>query len=137
MKINKVIEIENNNISRSIVRLNNALIDRNKNCDVLFYRRNPVKLINKRNDQWSIAFAYGSPGITGLTKNAIGIDYDTADALGISFKNTEVDIKIKKANSLDLWLWYLNHPDNSIAFNTKVTLVALILGFISLLVSFI
>lgn len=136
MEFNRIIEIENRNISRSIVRLNNALIDRSKSNKKLFYRRNPVKITNENNGQWSIAFAYGSPGIKGLTKKTIGIDYDTADVLGIKEGEFNLKIKLTKANCLDVWLWYLNHPDHNISFNTKVALIALIISVISLITTF-
>lgn len=136
MEFNKVIEIDNHNISRSIVRFNNTLIDRTKKSKTLFHRRSPLKITNKNNGQWSIAFAYGSPGIKGLTKKTIGIDYDTADVLGIALNDTAINVEVKRAKSFDLWSWYLNHPDHFIAFNTKVTLVALVLGIVSLLITF-
>lgn len=132
----RILVDKDSNTSRSLVRFNNMFIDKRKKCSKRFYRREPVKIINKTNGQWSIAFASGSAGIKGLNRSSIQIDYDTADMLGLSMSNESCSLCVMRANPLDMLIWYLHHPEHHVMFNTRITVVAFALGLISFAITF-
>ncbi|MUJ20325.1 hypothetical protein [Aliivibrio fischeri] len=133
MIFSSITEIEGN-VSRSIVRFNNCLIDKKKIDKHKFFRREPIKIINVVTKEWVIAYAAGSSGIKGLTKSTIAIDYDTADLLGINFKE-EVNIQVKRASYYDCLKWFTFHPDKNQQIATHFGLVGVAFGFLGLIIS--
>ncbi|AZL83447.1 hypothetical protein EIJ81_00845 (plasmid) [Aliivibrio salmonicida] len=133
MIFTSITEIDGN-LSRSIVRFNNYLIDKKKRNKQKFFRREPIKIINVDTKEWVIAYAAGSSGIKGLTLSTIAIDYDTADQLGLNFKE-EVNIQVNRASYFDCLKWFTFHPDKNQQIATHFGLVGVAFGFLGLIIS--
>jgi hypothetical protein len=92
------------------------------NCE-LFFRRKPLKITNTANKQWAIADCLGSGGVKGLTKSTLGLEYDTADLLGVRI-GKQCELQVKHATYVDMLVWSWKHPD----FMTRMANQHMILG---------
>ena len=138
MKFDKAIQLtdKDSGVSIAIARLNNTLIDKSKTDKSKFFRRQAVKITNRENGYWTLRYCMGSAGLKGLSKNAIAIDYDAADSLGIRF-NQPVDLLVEKASYFRALSWYMRHPDQSVRMNTHLAVLGAALGAVGLVLSII
>lgn len=134
LNVLKVIELLDGNYSNPRVRLNNFHLDKSKTNKDKFFRREPLIIINKNNGKWVIACCLGSPGIKGLTKDAIGLEYDSADMLGIKF-HQECNLVIKKAPFLKRLQWYWSHPDQATQLAMQMSIIGTVFGTIAFIQS--
>lgn len=132
---NKVIRLfeQDAGPSKSIVRLNNSLIDSTRTKKYRFFRREAV-IIQHGNKQ-VLRFVMGNPGtIKGLTRDAIAIDYDGFDMLELTYPTSEnVSIQVRKASLLEVYRWYWNNPDMYARVSTRVAISGWAIGLLGLL----
>ncbi|NMT03675.1 hypothetical protein HKB22_01840, partial [Vibrio parahaemolyticus] len=98
MKIESVVRLpmEDSGLGHNIVRLNNRNVDSKRKDPNRFFRREPVVIYNPHNGTKVIRYVMGNPGTMSITKNAVGLDYDAVDALGVKFKE-EVSLEMRRA----------------------------------------
>jgi hypothetical protein len=118
---------EDSGLQHSIVRLNNSHIR-------TVGRRTPLIILNGK--RWVIRYSMGNGGtVKNLTKNAIALDYDAICDLGVRF-GQPVNLKVRKASVFESMSWLLNSPDLNIRLNTRFALLGVVLGLVSLIISF-
>lgn len=77
----------------------------------------------------------GNPGtVKGLVKDALAIDYDGFDALGIKYPKSTVALVVRKARNLEIAMWYWKHPDINTRVNARIAMSGWIVGFIGLVI---
>lgn len=133
MKISKVVPlpIADSGIQHGIVRFNNAFIGKQK-----IPRRTPVVIRNRKTNEWTIRYALGNSGnIQGLTKNVIALDYDAMNELGISSRQP-CELEIKPASLIQSMHWLMTSPDLNVRLNTRFAVLGAMLGFVSLVITF-
>lgn len=109
------IELPDGDFARPVVRVHNAYIDATKQDKNKFFRREPVVIKNPDNGTWTLAICIGAGGTKGVTKQSVGINYDTADILGVKFHSKEpLNLVIQRASMWRKVYWYLNHPDHGV-----------------------
>lgn len=117
-------------MQRSIVRFNNSRIGKNK-----ISRRTAMFIQNKANGQWTIRYAMGNAGnVKGLTKEAIALDYDAVNELGITF-STPVQLEVKKSDLVRSMLWLATSPNLNVRLSFRFAILGAVLGLISLAIS--
>ena len=131
-----VVRLENVDagISNSIVRLSNSMIDAKRIDRKCFFRREPLLIRNPDNGSSIIRFGMGSNGLKGLTKDAIALDYDATDALGVTFKS-EVNLEVKRASRRQVYLWFYNHPDLLVQISSRLAMFGAVMGLMGLGIS--
>lgn len=99
MKILTVVRLpsEDSGLQNSIVRLHNRNIDSKRKDRNRFFRREPVMICNSANGASVLRYVMGTPGGISITKNAVALDYDAIDVLGVRF-NDLVELEIGRAH---------------------------------------
>ena len=135
IQVNQPIELNSHDsgIHQSIVRLNNQYIDSKRKNKDKFFRREPVIVTNTENGNSVLRYVMGQSNYLGMTKRAIGLDYDAIDALGSGF-HQEVKFSVRKATILEVYQWLSKHPDLSIQLSIKLGLVGAFLGILGFIV---
>lgn len=133
MQIKKVVRLPeaDSGLQHNIVRVNNRLIDANKQDRSRFFRREPVVIINSGNGSKVLRYVMGNPGL-GISKDALALDYDAVDALGITY-HAETDLEIRRASRREVWQWFWKHPDQGIQLSIKLGVMGAILGVLGFL----
>ena len=124
----------------SIIRLHNRHLDAKKRDPQRFWRREAVVVKNLDNGQSIVRMVLGSSGVRNLTLNAIAIDYDGMDALGLSqtaYQDDQLQIEVRKANDLDVIRYYWNHPDIGYRTAHRIAAISFAMGTIGLLLGFV
>jgi len=115
VRFSQCIELPDGDFARPIVRLPNIMVDATKRDRTKFFRREPVVIKNLDNGCWTIALCLGAGTTKGITKQCLGIEYDTADILGINiYSKVEKQLVVQRASMFRKILWYLNHPDHGV-----------------------
>jgi hypothetical protein len=135
IEVNRVIPLpdEDSGMDHSIVRVNNRNIDSEKMDTSRFFRRQPLIIKNKANNRRILRYVMGHKHLS-IKLNEIAIDYDGIDALGISYK-TQVDLVCRKARYHEVIIWFWNHPDLGLSLATRLGVLGLGLGVISLVLA--
>jgi hypothetical protein len=68
----------------------------------------------------------GNPGLS-ISKDALALDYDAVDALGITY-HEDTYLEIRRASRLEVWQWFWRHPDQGIQLSIKLGVMGAILG---------
>ncbi|HGS5039446.1 TPA: hypothetical protein ACMDS2_003544 [Vibrio parahaemolyticus] len=131
MKIESVVRLpmEDSGLGHNIVRLNNRNVDSKRKDPNRFFRREPVVIYNPDNGTKVIRYVMGNPGTMSITKNAVGLDYDAVDALGVKFKE-EVSLEMRRARWWEIYQWFWFHPDFSIRLSIRLGVVGALLGIL-------
>jgi len=138
MEMQKVVRLpekEDPHFAASIVRLHSSHIDARKKNRNKYFRREAVIIKNRETGQWIVRMVLGSKGISGLTRDALALDYDGIDALGYTqavFAGEPVDLEITRANDWDVIRYYWNHPDIGYRTAHRITAISFGLGLIGL-----
>lgn len=136
MEINSIIRlpVEDSGPQINAVRMHNMHIDSKKTDHTRFFRREAVLIQNPENGNKVIRYIMGNPGSLSIRKDSVAIDYDAADALGVSFKQP-VTLMMRRANLWEVIQWLWNHQDYAVQLSTKLGLVGAVLGVAGLLLS--
>lgn len=121
--------MEDSGLGHNIVRLNNRNVDSKRKDPNRFFRREPVVIYNPDNGTKVIRYVMGNPGTMSITKNAVGLDYDAVDALGVKFKE-EVSLEMRRARWWEIYQWFWFHPDFSIRLSIRLGVVGALLGIL-------
>jgi hypothetical protein len=113
-------------INQAIVRIYPGRLDRTKRDPARFKRRQAVLIVNADTSAETLRFVMGASH-GGVKKNAVSLDYDAIDALGISFKQS-VTLKVRPATKYEILRHYLEHPDMSIQVAMRLALWGITLG---------
>lgn len=133
-KFSSCVELLDGDFARPVVRINNSYIDAAKKNKSKFFRREPVVIKNLSNGSWTLALCFGAGNTKGITKQSVGIEYDTADILGVKFHSKEhLNLVIHRASIWRKVYWYLNHPDHGIRTSMWFAITGLISFFDSML----
>ncbi|HEP8970320.1 TPA: hypothetical protein VDU83_002658 [Pseudomonas aeruginosa] len=124
---------EDSGIQNSIVRFHNSRMDSKKADKSRFFRREPLMIINPETGARVLRVAMGNPGLEGIVKNGVGLDYDAVDALGVRF-NRDVKLEVRRATILDVYQWYWQHPDVGLRLSSRLGIVGGILGVLGFVV---
>jgi hypothetical protein len=137
----RVLPLENENdigIQKAIVRLHNSRVDVSKADPTRFSRREAVVLTNPANGASTLRFVMGvGAGISGFHKNAIAMDYDGRDGLGVTLGDVDPHVEVRKASTLEVYRHFLNHPDAGYRVATQLGVLGAGLGLLSLVITFI
>lgn len=132
---NKVVQLkrEDAGLQRSIVRLHNQRVHKGQRVGGGLFRRNqPVAILQPDTKAKVIRFVMGTgSGVAGVTRDAIMLDYDAIDALGVPF-DKPVELTVRAASFMEVLRWYYNHPDMGQRLSTRLGVTGAVLGFISL-----
>lgn len=123
---------EDSGYQHCIVRMNNHHIDSKRRDKNRFFRRDAVMIINPENRQKVLRYAMGQAAYTGMTKEAIGIDYDAMDSLGVRY-GQDVHLVIRPASRLEVYGWLSQHPDLNIRVSVKLGIAGSVLGVMGFL----
>ena len=119
-------------LHNSIVRLHNLHIDSKKKDHSRFFRRSAVVIINSQTGEKILRYVMGNPGGISISKYSAALDYDAVDALGITFKH-DVSLSIRKANTIEVYRWFLSHPDLAVRLSIRLGVVGSVLGVLGFL----
>lgn len=119
-------------VMASVVRVHPSRVDAHKRSEGKIFRREPVVLRNPETGLSTIRFALGAGGLNLRSPNAIGIDHDTADALGICSLNNNraVEITVSPASYFRVVRYFLTHPDWGYRVATHLGFGGLVFGVI-------
>lgn len=119
-------------VMASVVRVHPSRVDAHKRVKGKIFRREPVVLHNLETGLRTIRFALGAGRMDLRSPNAIGIDHDTADALGICSIKTKrtVEVTVSPASYLRVVLYFMKHPDWGYRVATHLGLGGLIFGVV-------
>lgn len=117
-------------ISHSIVRVNNSMVDSKKQDRNRFFRREALLIKNLDNDASIIRFVMGSNSLKGLTKDAIALDYDATDTLGIETYTDNCNLSVQRATRWQLYMWFYNHPDLLIQISSRLAIFGALMGIL-------
>lgn len=134
MKIEMVVPLpaEDSGLQHSIARFHNFNMDSQRQDQTRFFRREPVVIVNPETKVKVLRYAMGNPGGISITKQAIALDYDAVEALGVSFKGA-VDLEVRRAKRWEVWQWFWNHRDQSVQLSIKLGVVGTVLGVMGFL----
>ncbi len=125
---------EDAGLTNSIVRLNNIHIG---NPDGRITRRTPLVIINSESKQWTLRYAMGNGGtVKGLNKDVLALDYDAICDLGIRYKR-DANLIVRKASLIESTRWLICSPDLNVRLNTRFALLGVVLGLVSLVITFV
>lgn len=135
ISINGVVRLpdKDSGVSLSIARLNNIHIDSTKTNSKKFFRRQALHIKNKKDGQSILRYVMGHSSLS-IKRNQIALDYDGVDALGLTY-NEECDLAVRKANYLEIIFWYVDHADAGMALSTRLGLLGVFLGVLSLVLA--
>lgn len=71
----------------------------------------------------------GTPGGISITKNAVALDYDAIDVLGVRF-NDQVELELKRASSAEIYKWFWFHPDLNVRISIRLGITGGVLGIL-------
>lgn len=120
-------------IDKAIVRIYSGRIDASKTDPARFRRRQPVLLINEDTGGRTLLFAMGAGAVRGISRSAVGIDYDARDALGLCYRDggdTVSNITVRPASYRDIVRHYWGHPDMGYQVSIRIGLLGLSLGLL-------
>lgn len=119
-------------VMASVVRVHPSRVDAHKRSKGKIFRREPVILHNRATGLQTIRFALGAGGLNLRSPNAIGIDHDTADALGIcsGAKSKEVEVIVSPASYFRVVFYFIKHPDWGYRVATHLGLGGLVFGIV-------
>lgn len=131
MKILTVVRLpsEDSGLQNSIVRLHNRNIDSKRKDRSRFFRREPVVICNRANGASVLRYVMGTPGGISITKNAVALDYDAIDVLGVRF-NDQVELELKRASSAEIYKWFWFHPDLNVRISIRLGITGGVLGIL-------
>lgn len=123
-------------VGKYVVRVHNTRMARREGLSSGFLRNTPVVVRNLEDPAlWFVAVARGcGPGIEGMTRDTVMIDYDQSEMLGIRTK-TNLRISITKASFWDMTKWYWFHPDPGQMVNNRWGITGTVLGAAGLLLA--
>lgn len=114
-------------IHNAIIRLNSSWIDATRQDRGKFFRRDALIILEPHTGLKTLRYAMGAAGLKGVTKDAIALDYDAVDALGISF-NSPVQLQVRRASVIEVYTWFWEHPDLSVQLSIRLGVVGAVLG---------
>lgn len=120
-------------LQHSIVRFHNCNIDSKRKDRSRFFRREALIIRNPQTRARVLRYAMGNPGTVSIVKKGISVDYDAVDALGVRF-NREVNLQVKRANLLEVYAWFWQHPDMALRLSIRLGVMGGILGVLGFLV---
>ena len=124
-------------VVQSIVRLHNSRIDASRADPARFYRRDALAIRNPANGALVIRMAMGSGGgIKGLNRDALALDYDATDALGIPMTGP-CSLQVRRARLDQLVRHFWSHPDLGHRISMRLAFLSVLLGLIGLSISLI
>ena len=134
MKFNNVVRLPDcdSGVNLSIVRFYNGHIDSKKKDKNKFFRREAVTIKNPQNGARILRYAMGNAGLP-INKTSLAIDYDGIDALGVKYK-TPNDLIVTRATSIDVYRWFLQHPDLIVRTSIKLAILGAVLGIMGFIV---
>ena len=123
-KVHRLREDDNGNMY-SVVRFCNKRIDSTRKDRKKFYRREPIAVIS--NNGKIIRFAVGAKHYP-IKNTEVALDYEAIDLLNINYGQQNDALYVRRAYRVEIWLWYINHPEISIKFATRVGVLGILLG---------
>jgi hypothetical protein len=133
LTVHKLLRLSNDDLG--VVRVANNLIDSKRESKSCFYRRDNLKIVNKKNGRWVIRSVMGNPGtIKHLDAKSIALDYDAADQLRVRYGDVELIVTRAKWYEVYYVLW--NDKDVSNRVSIRLSLVGCLLGVIGILTAF-
>lgn len=117
-------------VDKAIGRLNTSRITASGRDSSKFSRRQALWITNRESGLSTMVFAMGGQGIT---RDGIGIDYDSRHALGLKYADVEADVCVKPASKLQIVRYFLRHPDVGYRLGIQLGALGAGLGLLSAL----
>jgi hypothetical protein len=72
----------------------------------------------------------GGSSVKAMSRNAIAIDYDGFETLGIPYSKQPIDkeLMVRKATTYEKYSIYMKHPDLGIQISVRLGLIGVFLG---------
>lgn len=134
MQIEKVVRLpqDDSGLQHCIARFHNRNMDSKRKDPERFFRREPIVIINPETQAKVLRYAMGNAGTLSIEKNAIALDYDAIDVLGVLYK-TPTNLEVRRAKRWEVWLWFWSHPDHSVQLSIKLGVFGAVLGVMGFL----
>ena len=120
-------------VLHSIVRLHNSRIDASRADRDRFYRRDALAIRNPANGALVVRMAMGAgSGIKGLTRDALALDYDAKEALGVPMTGN-CTLEVRRARPHEVVRHFWSHPDLGYRISMRLAFLSVLLGLVSLM----
>lgn len=118
----------------SILRVHPSRVDSRRKDPKRFMRRQPVLLENRATGATTVCFVMGAGDVHLSDRHTIALDYDGRDALELNrvTDTDSVDVLVRPASAMEILRFYARHPDLGYQLPTRLALIGLFLGVVSL-----
>jgi len=123
---------QDSGITLNIIRVPPSWIDAKKADPEKLRRRQAVTVVNDDNGRKTVCYAMGA-GAVKLRANAVALDYDNRDALGIGWDAGDVNLQIRPATLVELHAYAFNHPDAMVRIANRLGYLGLVIGILGIL----
>lgn len=129
LHINHAVQLppQDSGLQLAIARFHNRHIDAKRLDRSKFFRRDALCIVNLDNNARIIRYAMGGAAVKGVCMDAIGLDYDGVDALGIRF-HQPARLVVRRALRWEVIHWLATYPDLSVRLSIQLGLLGACLG---------